>query len=93
MNNPTAENLAAICTVDERERNLFASYAMFSRQSRGRKHPQGEHAYRGPFQRDRDRIIHSAAFRRLSGKMQVFTGDFGEGGHLILAENGRLWGV
>ena len=78
MNNPTAENLAAICTVDERERNLFASYAMFSRQSRGRKHPQGEHAYRGPFQRDRDRIIHSAAFRRLSGKMQVFTGDFGD---------------
>jgi dGTPase len=69
---------APICTVDERERVLFASYAMFSRQSQGRKHPQPEHAYRGPFQRDRDRVIHSAAFRRLSGKMQVFTGDFGD---------------
>lgn len=67
-----------ICTVDERERLLFASYAMFSRQSKGRKHPQPEHPYRGPFQRDRDRIIHSSAFRRLSGKMQVFTGDFGD---------------
>lgn len=67
-----------ICTVDEREQALFATYAMFSRQSKGRKHPQPEHPYRGPFQRDRDRIIHSAAFRRLSGKMQVFTGDFGD---------------
>jgi dGTPase len=68
----------AICTVNERERLLFASYAMFSRQSKGRKHPQPEHPYRGPFQRDRDRVIHSSAFRRLSGKMQVFTGDFGD---------------
>ncbi|QDU29802.1 Deoxyguanosinetriphosphate triphosphohydrolase [Anatilimnocola aggregata] len=73
---PDLSNL--ICTVDERERALFASYAMFSRQSKGRKHPQPEHPYRGPFQRDRDRVIHSAAFRRLSGKMQVFTGDFGD---------------
>lgn len=64
--------------VDEREQALFASYAMFSRQSRGRKHPQQVHPYRGPFQRDRDRVIHSSAFRRLSGKMQVFTGDFGD---------------
>jgi dGTPase len=78
MTNPAADDLPGICTVDERERALFASYAMFSRQSRGRKHPQAEHSYRGPFQRDRDRIIHSAAFRRLSGKMQVFTGDFGD---------------
>ncbi|WP_425614308.1 dGTP triphosphohydrolase [Anatilimnocola sp. NA78] len=77
MNTP-AELSSLICTVDERERALFASYAMFSRQSRGRKYPQPEHSYRGPFQRDRDRVIHSAAFRRLSGKMQVFTGDFGD---------------
>lgn len=78
MNNQTSESLSLICTVDEREEALFATYAMFSRQSRGRKHPQAEHSYRGPYQRDRDRIIHSAAFRRLSGKMQVFTGDFGD---------------
>ncbi|MDP7378479.1 MAG: HD domain-containing protein, partial [Pirellulaceae bacterium] len=51
---------------------------MKSVDSRGRKHPEPEHAYRGPFQRDRDRIVHSAAFRRLSGKMQVFTGERGD---------------
>ncbi len=82
MNTPPNDELppidAAVCTVNERENALFASFAMFSRHSKGRKHPQPEHAYRGPFQRDRDRIIHSAAFRRLSGKMQVFTGDFGD---------------
>jgi len=41
-------------------------------------HPEQEHAYRGPFQRDRDRILHSSAYRRLSGKMQVFTGEMGD---------------
>jgi dGTPase len=51
---------------------------MHSVDSRGRKHSEQEHAYRGPFQRDRDRIVHSSAFRRLSGKMQVFTGDMGD---------------
>jgi dGTPase len=51
---------------------------MFSRDSRGRKHPEAEHPYRGPYQRDRDRILHSHAFRRLAGKMQVFTGDMGD---------------
>lgn len=50
---------------------------MHARDSRGRQHPEPEHAYRSPYQRDRDRILHSAAFRRLSGKMQVFTGDMG----------------
>ncbi|MCO6456833.1 MAG: dNTP triphosphohydrolase [Pirellulaceae bacterium] len=47
-------------------------------QSLGREFPEAEHPYRGPFQRDRDRILHSASFRRLSGKMQVFTGDMGD---------------
>jgi dGTPase len=61
-----------------REDRLLAPYAMFSRLSSGRKHPEPLHPYRGPFQRDRDRILHSAAFRRLSGKMQVFTGDMGD---------------
>ena len=63
---------------DEREKRLLASYAFPSRQTLGRKFPEAEHPYRGPFQRDRDRIVHSAAFRRLSGKMQVFTGDMGD---------------
>jgi dGTPase len=51
---------------------------MHSRDSRGRKYPEPEHSYRGPYQRDRDRIIHSHAFRRLAYKMQVFTGDMGD---------------
>jgi len=65
-------------TIAQREALLLAPYAMHSELTRGRKHPEHEHLYRGPFQRDRDRIVHSSAFRRLSGKMQVFTGDMGD---------------
>jgi dGTPase len=65
-------------TFRQRESLLLAPYAMHSTDSRGREHPEPEHPYRAPFQRDRDRILHSAAFRRLSGKMQVFTGDMGD---------------
>jgi dGTPase len=62
----------------QREETLLASYAMHSCETLGREHPEPEHPYRGPFQRDRDRILHASAFRRLSGKMQVFTGDMGD---------------
>ena len=62
----------------ERERILLAPYAMHSCDSRGRVYDEPEHPYRGAFQRDRDRILHSSAFRRLSGKMQVFTGEMGD---------------
>ncbi len=65
-------------SIAEREAVLLAPYAMHSADSRGRKHDETEHHYRGPFQRDRDRVVHSSAFRRLSGKMQVFTGDRGD---------------
>ena len=65
-------------TVSEREQKLLAPYATFSSQSKGRKQAEPDHPYRGPFQRDRDRIVHSSAYRRLSGKMQVFTGNMGD---------------
>jgi dGTPase len=68
----------ALSWIDQREKKLLAPYAMHSSQSQGRVHPENEHAYRGPFQRDRDRILHSSAYRRLSGKMQVFTGEMGD---------------
>jgi dGTPase len=45
---------------------------------RGRRFPEPSHPYRNDFQRDRDRIIHSRAFRRLEGKTQVFTAGFGD---------------
>src|SRR5262245_47997333 len=51
---------------------------MPSRASRGRRHPEGEHPFRMVFQRDRDRIIHSTAFRRLEYKTQVFVNHEGD---------------
>lgn len=62
----------------DRESLLLAPYAMRSVDSTGRKYPEPQHAYRAPFARDRDRIIHSAAYRRLSYKTQVFTGELGD---------------
>jgi len=62
----------------EREKAILAPYAFHSAQTAGRRHPDTLHPYRGPFQRDRDRIVHCAAFRRLSEKMQVFTIDLGD---------------
>lgn len=54
------------------------AWAFRSLDTQGRPVPEPPHPYRGPFARDRDRIVHSAAFRRLSGKMQVFTGEMGD---------------
>lgn len=67
-----------LADIGERDRLLLAPYAMHSAASRGRHYPERDHAYRGPFQRDRDRIVHSAAYRRLSAKTQVFTGELGD---------------
>lgn len=52
---------------------MIAPYAFRVEQSRGRRHAEPPHRYRDAFQRDRDRIIHSRAFRRLENKTQVFT--------------------
>ena len=51
----------------------ISCYAVTSESSRGRAFPEKPHPYRSNFERDRDRIIHCSAFRRLEGKAQVFT--------------------
>ncbi len=56
----------------------LAPYAALERKSRGRRHPEPPADYRGQFQRDRDRIIHSNAFRRLVYKTQVFINHEGD---------------
>ena len=58
---------------------VLAPYASKPEETRGRLHPEPEHSMRSVFQRDRDRIIHSAAFRRLTHKTQVFV--YHEGDH------------
>src|SRR5499425_2899571 len=51
----------------------LASYAMDVRRTRGRRYPEAPHPYRNDYARDRDRVVHSRAFRRLEAKTQVFT--------------------
>jgi dGTPase len=60
------------------EDDWLAPYAMKSRDSRGRLHPEESHPYRSVFQRDRERIVHSTAFRRLMGKTQVLVGQIND---------------
>jgi dGTPase len=65
--------------LEQQERRVLAPYAMQSGDSRGRVHPDDEHPYRSAFQKDRDRVIHTTAFRRLEYKTQVFV--YHEGDH------------
>jgi dGTPase len=64
--------------IREFEDKFLAAYAMKSCDTRGRLYKEGEHPYRSAYQRDRDRIIHSAAFRRLEYKTQVFVNHEGD---------------
>ncbi|MCG3134623.1 MAG: Deoxyguanosinetriphosphate triphosphohydrolase-like protein [Planctomycetes bacterium] len=58
--------------IEAAEDRALAPYGMRAARSRGRLHPEAEHPYRTAYQRDRDRVIHCAAFRRLEAKTQVF---------------------
>lgn len=64
--------------IKQIEDYILAPFAMKSCDSRGRVHKETEHPYRSAYQRDRDRIIHSAAFRRLEYKTQVFVNHEGD---------------
>jgi len=62
----------------EKREELLAPYAQKSKQSKGRRYKEPEHNYRSCYQRDRDRIIYSTAFRRLEYKTQVFVNHEGD---------------
>ena len=64
--------------IEKREKTTLAPYAMHSSKTRGRRHPENEPIYRSMYQRDRDRIVHSTAFRRLEYKTQVFVNHEGD---------------
>jgi len=75
----TATDLGTIRdTLEKREAEMLAPYACRAAESKGRVQPEEEHAYRTAFQRDRDRILHTKAFRRLKGKTQVFLAPKGD---------------
>jgi dGTPase len=64
--------------MEARERERLAPYAVKSGETRGREYPEQEPRYRTAFQRDRDRILHTTAFRRLEYKTQVFVNHEGD---------------
>ena len=64
--------------LEKTEQKILSPRACLSSKSKGRVRPEAQHAIRTDFQRDRDRIIHSKAFRRLKHKTQVFLSPFGD---------------
>ena len=65
--------------LEQREAQILEPWGMKSADTRGRQHPEDEADYRTVYQKDRDRIIHTTAFRRLAYKTQVFV--YHEGDH------------
>ena len=65
-------------SLEGQARRALAPYACDPARSRGRRYPEPESRLRSPFQRDRDRIVHSTAFRRLEYKTQVFVNHEGD---------------
>lgn len=79
VDRPTlAPGILSRAAIEEREERELAPYAMRCRTSAGRVHPEGDHPFRTAYMRDRDRIIHASAFRRLEYKTQVFVNQEGD---------------
>ena len=78
MSDPAPDSICDRATRERREAEQLASYAMRSVDSIGRRYPESPDPHRTIFERDRDRITHSTAFRRLQYKTQVFLNDEGD---------------
>ena len=77
----SSQPIASVISREEleaREEHWLAPYAMKSRHTKGRQHPEPEDTHRTAYRRDRDRIIHTTAFRRLEYKTQVFVNHEGD---------------
>ncbi|TGL65738.1 deoxyguanosinetriphosphate triphosphohydrolase [Leptospira sarikeiensis] len=64
--------------IIQSENSILSAYAVLQDETGGREYKEEEHPYRIPFQRDRDRVVHSSAFKRLQYKTQVFVYSVGE---------------